>query len=62
MSKRQTPDHRVVTRSADEKIIEDLHFQTFAAAKPVYDQLAAAVPDGNSVALQHGARVILEAK
>ncbi len=50
--------HRVVIRNADDKIIGDEEFDHFAAAKPEFDK--APVPEGCTVTLQHGARVIFK--
>lgn len=51
--------HRVVTRS-DGKIIRDERFENFADAEPVWRERCAGLQAGESVTLQHGARVIKE--
>lgn len=53
-------DHRVVLRDAQDNIVLDLPFANFERAKPVYDRYAAALEEGQAVALQHGARIVLK--
>ena len=57
MSKGFAP-HRVVTRDAAGKIVGDLHFDSFAAAEPVWSATCETLRPGQTVVLQHGARVI----
>ncbi|MEO1986414.1 MAG: hypothetical protein ABGX47_07125 [Martelella sp.] len=47
---------RVVTRNADDKIIDDRLAPHFAGAKPIYDSIAP--KPGELVTLQHGIRIV----
>jgi len=49
---------RVVVRDVNEKIIRDEPAPHFAAAKPIYDAIEAAL--GEEVTLQHGIRIMLK--
>ena len=52
--------HRVVTRDADGKIVRDEHHDSFAQAEPEWRERCGGLENGQTVALQHGARVIKE--
>lgn len=45
-------------RDTQERIILDMPFKSFAAAKPEYDSLSEAIPEGHVLTLQHGVRII----
>lgn len=52
-------DHRIVTRDPGDKIVSDVHAQDFAAARPLYEAALQGMQEGQTVTLQHGARVVL---
>ena len=52
-------DHRIVIRDQHDKIVSDVHAPDFAAARPLYEAALRGMRDGQTVALQHGARIIL---
>ena len=54
-------DHRVVIRNAEDRIVSDEHFESFAAAEPHYRQAVASTSRDLEVTLQHGARVVFRA-
>jgi hypothetical protein len=51
-------DHRIVIRDQHDKIVSDVHAPDFAAARPLYEAALLDMRDGQTVALQHGARVV----
>lgn len=51
--------HRVVIRNESGDIILDKTFDTFAKAKPYYDQCAHNLSHQHELTLQHGARIVL---
>ncbi|WP_295532877.1 hypothetical protein [uncultured Thioclava sp.] len=48
--------HRIVVRDQNDRIVIDESHESFTAAKPAFDQIV--VRPGQSVTLQHGARII----
>lgn len=54
-------DHRVVLRDQHDTIISDQPFESFAKAKPVFDDRCEDLEDGQELTLQHGARIIYKA-
>jgi len=48
--------HRIVVRDQNDRIVSDEPHESFATAKPALDQTE--VKPGQSVTLQHGARII----
>lgn len=50
--------HRVVERDSQDRIIADRVCEDFAEAEPLWREGCAGLPEGHSLALQHGARVI----
>lgn len=53
-------NHRIVVRDQSDNIISDQPARDMASARPVYDETLAALLDGQTVTLQHGARIILK--
>jgi hypothetical protein len=51
-------DHRIVIRDQHDKIVSDVHALDFAAAMPLYEAALQGMQEGQTVALQHGARVV----
>lgn len=54
-------DHRVVIRDAEQRIVSDDHYESFAVAEPNYRQAVASTSRNLEVTLQHGARVVFRA-
>lgn len=48
--------HRIVTRDENDQIVSDIPFENFVLGKAAFD--AAEAASGQTVTLQHGARVI----
>lgn len=55
-------NHRVVIRNQTGEITLDKSFDTFAKAKPYYDQCAHKLSDQHELTLQHGARIVDRSK
>lgn len=51
--------HRVVVRDEDGKIVKETPCEHFAEGKPIYDAAVKDLPEGHSVCLQAGIRVML---
>lgn len=51
-------DHRIVTRDKYDKIVSDVHAPDFATARPLYDAALRDVQEGQTITLQHGARIV----
>ncbi|MBS8259707.1 hypothetical protein DYI23_05700 [Roseibium polysiphoniae] len=53
-------NHRVVIRDEDDNIVLDESCVSFAVAKPLYYQRRGELLAGETITLQHGARVIFK--
>jgi hypothetical protein len=51
-------DHRIVVWDGNDRIVSDHPERDFKAACPVYEAAVANLKAGQSVTMQHGARVI----
>ncbi|MBL4766933.1 MAG: hypothetical protein JKY94_04360 [Rhodobacteraceae bacterium] len=51
-------EHRIVVRDQVDKIVSDLPARDMASAQPIYDEAVDALLGGQTVTLQHGARII----
>ena len=51
-------DHRIATRDQNDKIVSDVHAPDFATARPLYDAALLDIQAGQTITLQHGARIV----
>lgn len=51
-------EHRIVVRDLNDRIVSDQPARDFVAADPLYQAAVATRLDGQTVTLQHGARII----
>lgn len=50
--------HRVIVRNVSGQIVSDVGANSFNAAGPIYDRVIRGAVVGETVTLQHGARII----
>jgi len=51
-------DHRIVIRDQHDKIVSDVHAPDFATARPLYEAALQDSKVGQTITLQHGARIV----
>tara|TARA_R110002020_G_scaffold350445_9_gene563886 strand:+ start:5841 stop:6029 length:189 start_codon:yes stop_codon:yes gene_type:complete len=55
-------DHRLIWRNAQDRIVREETFASFALGKPEFDKAAENVEPGMLLTFQHGARIIFRAQ
>lgn len=52
--------HRVVVRNESGSIVRDIPCEHFAEGKPIFERIREELPEGHTVCLQAGIRVMLK--